>query len=363
MSDKPTDPEEFLTEEVLGNRTPSDAVIQRLGPVSGKNQYEPCMIKTYRLTKKYLDNHPEIAENERLKHIYGLKAEILHYCIPHKLAWKELIDDGLGNLIVKPNYQNDIYYRYLAFNLFLIEPRIVSRFLDYQLVHAVLKPFNGKPSKITKAKHVFLKQVDFMVIHMIDNNMAIHKAEVSDAISSWVRKEMDKFVEKELLAYHDYEFDPSYKFGLRNHISFKREPRYAGCSNDLAVEYFNLLSNKSNKKYRFMSQPVIDYVLWNWFGIGDQPEMNDEDYVYLSITQLSFFIREFVSRFQIHPQKDRPKVSQKELIDLFEEDFPHLFENIEASTVYKKLNYYADKCEHSKLDWRNSKNLSSSIGK
>lgn len=363
MSDKPTDPESYLTEKTLGRRTPSEAIDQRLGPVSGKHQYESCLIQTHRLTKKYLDGHPDVPENERLKHIYGLKAEILHYCIPHKLDWRNLMDDGLANLVVKPNHQNDIYYRYLAFNLFLTEPRLVSRFLDYQLVHAVLKPFTGKPSQITKAKQVFLKEVDFMVTHMIDNNMAIHQSTVSDGICAWVRKEMDKFEDHELIEYHDYEFDPNYKFGLQNHVGIQREPYYAGCSDELATEYFNLLSNNSDKNTPFMSQPVIDYMLWNWFGIGDQPEMTDEDFTFINTTQLSFFIREFITRFQIHRLKDRPSVSQKELIHLFEEDFSHLFVNVEASTVYKKLNYYANKGEHPKLHWRNSKKLKSAIGK
>lgn len=362
MRNKPTDPESYLTEELLSSRSPSDTVEQRLGSVSGKHQYESCMIKTYRLTKKYLDNRIVIPESERLKHLYALKAEILHYCIPHKLNWKDLINDGLGNLIVKPNYKNDIYYRYLAFNLFLIEPRQVSRYLDFHLVHAVLKPFHSKSSSILTVKQLFLKQVDFTVMHMIDNNMAIRQTEVSDAIYDWVRKEMDKFTADELLEYHDYAFDPSYKFGLQYNHDADVKPLYAGCSDELVVEYFNLLTNNSDNGYPFMTKAVVRYLVCRWFGIGEDADP-PQDIIHINTSQMVFFVREFFNHFQIHPQKEKRSLTQKEFFQMLEKDLPFLFVNVEASTLYKKINHYAKQGEHPKLDWRNSKKLSSSIGK
>jgi hypothetical protein len=358
MKEKPVDPETFITEESISWQTPNPAIEKRLDEYSGKHNFEVCLLQTYLLTETFFLKYPEIDEPVKQKHLYSIKEQILHYCIPSKIDWKKLLGRHAdGHLIVKPNSKSDIYYKFLAYNLFLIEKRMVSRFLDFQLVQCVLKPFEGKPAQLREVKFEFFKRIDFLVLHMIDNNMGFHQKDISDEVCYWVRSHMDKFTEKDLIEYYEYEFDPNHKFGLNLNQINRQKPQYAGCDKVLLKAYFQLLSKPSSKKPKlFIPKNVVDYLLNRWFDVGNETEPPKDSFA-ISLEQMVFFFREFVVHFQVSSRKDVKSVNQKQLINFLYQDVPDLFGILESNTVYRKFKTYADDGYHEGLDWKQSKVL------
>jgi len=364
MKEKPIDPETFLTEETIGWRTPNPTIEKRIGEVSGKHNFELCMIETYRQTKKFFLNQPEIDESEKQKHLYNIKTEILHYCIPSKIDWKKYLNgDEQGYLIVKPNSKSDIYYRFLAYNLFLLEPWQCSRFLDFHLVHCVMNPSREKVNSRVKLKIDFIQYLDYHVTYQICETMALKRDDIVNELIAWNRKQMDLFTEEELTKFYEYKFDPQTGQNINRMASGQTQAKYAGCDETLLKKYFGLLLNSQfDDGTPFMPENSINFLLWNWFGIGN-PQNESELFVYVTLEQLVYFFREFLHNFQIHKSPDRKKITQKELINLAYRFLPGVFGENSTSTVYKKFTDLAEKGSHPSLDWRNNEELVQAIRK
>lgn len=364
MKQKPIDPETFITEETIGWQTPSPTIEKRIDEAAGKHTFELCMLHTYRLTKKFLLNQPEIDESEKQKHLYAIKAEILHYCIPSNIDWKKYLNgDEHGYLILKPNSKSDIYYRFLAYNLFLLEPWKCSRFLDFHLVHCVLNPSREKTNSLVKLKVDFLQHLDYQVTYQISDTMALRRDAIFNELISWNRKQMDLFTMEELTKYYEYKFDPKTGRNIHRIASTQSQAKYAGCDETLLIKYFELLLNPKHKGGSpFMPKNSIEFLLCNWFGVGN-PQNESELFVNITLEQLVYFLREFVHNFQIHKSPDRKKISQKELINLAYKFLPGVFGENSATTVYKRFTDFSEAGYTPSLDWRKNEELRKAIGK
>ncbi|MDB4656024.1 hypothetical protein OAE48_04165 [Flavobacteriales bacterium] len=364
MSTLPHDPEEYMTIEFIGIGTRDGLVEERIGETSGKHQYEVCLFETYQQTKKFFSNSTEVEKHKQLEHLYRIKSDILRYAVPRELAWKHYVNTTSGNLIIKPLLDSDLYFRMMAFNLFLLPAREVKRFMDFQFVHAVLKPYPSKSKdKRIESKIQFLRQVNLWVMHLLDNQLAVHREEVSNEVFSWVDAQISQFSEKELIQFHEYEFSSIRKYGISEDLMSPLKPQYAGCDDEILRAYFKMLSDASTiDKKPLVSETAIDYLLYSWFGVGKHIEFPMNEKVYVTIEEMAFFFKGFLDKFQIHTDQTRRAVTQKQIVDLLYQNLSEIFRDNSKDTVYRKFSAFSNKGQNPDLDWKKNDDLKALIG-
>lgn len=359
ISSTPKDPEDYLTPEIVGNGTPKEWIDERLKGISGKHIYELCLFETYQQTKKYFKNNQTLEEYESVQHLYSIKSEIIRYALPNDIEWRQYVIKLHGNLIVKPLLNSDLYFRMMAFNLFLLDEREVGRFMDFQFVHAVLKPFPRKNTEESQsAKIKFLQQVNLWVIHLLDTQLSTRKKDVSDAVFHWIDNIIQSFTEEELVQFYDYEFSQARTFGMTEKVETALKPQYAGCNDETLRAYFSMLSTASTKDgMPLVSEKAIDYLLHVWFGVGQPVEFPEGEVVYVTIEEMAFFLKGFLYAFQIHKDPTRKSVTQKQLVNFLYQNLGEIFGNNEKETVYRRFSYFAGRGENPELDWKKQKHL------
>jgi len=226
-----------------------------------------------------------------------------------------------------------------------------------------MNPSREKVNSRVKLKIDFIQYLDYHVTYQICETMALKRDDIVNELIAWNRKQMDLFTEEELTKFYEYKFDPQTGQNINRMASGQTQAKYAGCDETLLKKYFGLLLNSQfDDGTPFMPENSINFLLWNWFGIGN-PQNESELFVYVTLEQLVYFFREFLHNFQIHKSPDRKKITQKELINLAYRFLPGVFGENSTSTVYKKFTDLAEKGSHPSLDWRNNEELVQAIRK
>lgn len=364
MSKKPIDPEDYLTKDKIGSGTPNEWLEERLGTLSGKHVYELCLFDIYQQTRKLFIQNKTHDDQKSIVHLYSVKSEIIRYALPRDIEWKKYVDTAHGNLIAKPILDSDFYYRMMAFKLFLLNTREVGRFTDFHFVNSVLKPFPKKnKTERSRAKLLFLQQVDFWVMHHLDTQMCEPRTAISTAVFDWVSDKIGSFTEEELVKFYEYEFSPRRKFGVAGVNESQLKHQYAGCDDETLRAYFNMLKNPATDDGKpFASDVTIEYLLHTWFGVGEPVEFPEGEHVYASIEEMAFFFKAFQDRFQIHKHPTKKKVTQKQIVNFLYQNLSDIFRDNSSETVYRKFTDFADKGYNPNLDWKKNESLKDIIG-
>lgn len=356
MAQLKKDPESYFTTDKIGYMPKITGVDERLGSKVGFHEYELCLLRTYWNTEKYFKQNPTIDEVDAVNHLYSLKTDILRYCLPHGLDWKSLMVNKSGYLIVQPGYRFALYFRLMANNLFILDETLVSRFLDFHLVNAVLKFKQSRtnaPKLIDDALISFLQEIDYFVIHSLQHEMPCSRAEIILRTTEWVRQRMDHLSEKLLVKYHEYEFNSESGSERHPYEQINQTVLQTGCPNHLVNTYFSLLK-APNPEIKgiipFVSEDKVKYIVKKWFCIGDETISDYNPIVTLTRPQLLFFLYQFKTYFC----KSRKKgtVENENMIRLAFDEFPELFEGITFKSQLDNFKRDASNGKHRSLDFR-----------
>jgi hypothetical protein len=200
------------------------------------------------------------------------------------------------------------------------------------------------------------------VTRFLDTKMSPHRKEISDAVFSWVDKQISELSEDELIEFHEYKFSPPTKFGLAGKLAAPLKPQHAGCDEETLRAYFRMLLNTSTYEGKpFASEKTVNYLLHEWFGVGEAVEFPEGEHVHFSIEEFAFFFKGFLDRFQIHKDRNRSAVTQKQLVDFLFQNLEDVFEDKSKGTVYHKFSTLAKKGYNPNLDWKRNEHLKALI--
>ena len=358
MSKLKQDPELFLTPDKISYIPKIGGVDERLKEKVGFHRFELCLLRTYWMTEKYFNNQNTIDRVEMTNHLFGLKAGIMRYCMPYGLDWKELMRKKEGYLVVLPNHKSSMFYRLMADNLFILDETLVSRFLDYHLVNTVLK-FKG--SKEPSAKEIdktlirFIQEIDYQVLFALENAMPLKRDGVIHEVKEWVRNQMNQFTEAQLVQYHPYEFDPETNSEDKPFETTSQAKFLTSCPPAILKDYFLLLTNKNPEargNVPFVNQEKVNYILNEWFGIGDKTPDGDYSTVTIDRGQLLHFLY----KFKLHFCQSRKSgmMKSEDLIRFALKEFGDLFHGVSLSNQVKNLKRDANRTNtyHRSLDFK-----------
>jgi hypothetical protein len=357
MSKLKQDPESFLTPDKISYMPKIGGVNERLKGKVGFHQFELCLLRTYWMTERYFNNNT-IDRVDMINHLFSLKAGIIRYCMPHGLDWKELMSRSQVYLVVVPDYTSSMFYRLMADNLFILDETTVSRFLDYHLVNTVLK---FKDSKERSAKEIdktlirFIQEIDYHVMFALENAMPLKRDGVIHEVKEWVRNQMNQFTEAELVEYHAYEFDPETNNDYKPFESVSQAHLLTSCSPAVLKDYFLLLTNKNPEatgNVPFVSTEKVNYILNEWFGIGDKTPERDDSTVTIDRPQLLYFLYNFKLHFCM--SRKSGMVKSEDLIRLALTEFDELFLGVEMSNQVQNFKRDATRknAYHRSLDFK-----------
>lgn len=358
MSKLIKDPESYFTDDRVLYMPKLDSVEERLKGKTGKHDYELCLLQTYWQTEKYFKLLSEADKVAVVNHLFSLKADIMRYCMPHYLDWKALMKDKRSYLVVTPDHKSSMFYRLMANNLLIIDETLVSRFLDFHLVNTILKHKLSKeysPNVIEEALIRFIQEIDYMVVFSLEHNMPFVRTTVIEEIKAWVRKQMDNLGERLLVHYHAYEFDSETTGEYKPYETISHAHLKVSCPPTVVKDYFQLLTNNNPEakgNVPFVSNQKVNYILNQWFGIGEENTDEQDPTVTIERAQLLYFLYNFKLHFC--KSRNRGMVKSEDLIRLALKEFDDLFLGVELSNQVQNFKRDANQkgSYHRSLDFK-----------
>lgn len=359
------DPETYFTKDKIPYMPKIGGVEERIEGRVGFHEFELCLLRTHWMSERYLNGQPNIDRIDLLNHLRGLKADIMRYCLPHELDWKKLISEKRAYLVVTPNHDSHMYYRLMANNLLILDETQVTRFLDFHLVNAVLKfkVLREHGAKFIDEAYIrFLQELDYQVIFMMKNDVPIVRSDVIHQIQSWVRNKMDAFTDNQLVSFHKYEFDVE-KTNMQSHPyeEISQAPLLTGCPYGIIKAYFMLLT-KSNFELKgnlpFVDIAKVNYILYKWFGIGEEIKPDLGLTLTINRKQLLFHLYQFKKYFC--KSRKKGSIQNEDIIRLAMEEFSELFEGISFKSQLDNFKRDATNGKHRSLDFKEYSDLKKS---
>jgi hypothetical protein len=357
MSKLKKDPETYFTPDKISYMSKIGGINERLKGKVGFHQFELCLLRTYWMTERYFNNNT-IDRVDMINHLFSLKASIMRYCMPHGMDWKTLMKEKRGYLIVLPDYKSSMFYRLMAENLFILDQTLVSRFLDFHLVNTVLKFKHSKehaPKIIDEALIRFIQEVDYQVMFMLENGMPSKRDGVIREVREWVSKQMNQFEEVQLVEYHAYKFDPETNNDYKPFESVSQAHLLTSCPPAVLKDYFLLLTNKNPEasgNVPFVSAEKVNYILNEWFGIGNKTPDGDDSTVTIDRAQLLYFLYNF--KLYFCQSRKLGMVKSEDLIRLALTEFDELFLSVDMSNQVQNFKRDATRknAYHRSLDFK-----------
>lgn len=194
-----------------------------------------------------------------------------------------------------------------------------------------------------------------MVVFTLEHSMPIHRQIVIEKIKGWIRTQMNKLNKKLLVQYHAYEFDSETTGEYKPYETISHAHLKVSCPPTVVKDYFQLLTNNNPEakgNVPFVSNQKVNYILNQWFGIGEENTDEQDPTVTIERAQLLYFLY----NFKLHFCKSRKPgmVKSEDLIRLALSEFDDIFLGVEMSNQVQNFKRDASRknAYHRSLDFK-----------